>query len=78
MSKPIYCKRSHNPQGDICPRCETNKLHSKESSNALSRIDNETYVCSDCAKEEGLIIAGYTSKDSLTKEEAFKFKILWK
>ena len=69
----------NNLQGDICPRCETNKLHLKEFSNALSRIDNKTYICSDCAKEEGLIVAGYEpSKDSLIKEESFKFKILWK
>ena len=37
-----------------CPRCKTNDLHPVEVMNALSRHDNETYICSKCGMEEAM------------------------
>jgi len=37
-----------------CPRCKTEALHPELAMNALSRKDNETYVCSPCGREEAL------------------------
>lgn len=38
-----------------CPRCGEEKLRTdRPALNALSRADNETYVCSDCGLDEGL------------------------
>jgi len=36
----------------ICPRCKKNELHPTLAMNALSRLDNETYICSNCGTEE--------------------------
>tara|TARA_R110002051_G_scaffold240765_4_gene301184 strand:- start:550 stop:852 length:303 start_codon:yes stop_codon:yes gene_type:complete len=38
----------------ICPRCECNVLASDGAQNALSRKDNETYVCSPCGEDEAV------------------------
>ena len=38
----------------ICPRCLQKKLYAIEVKNALSRRDNETYICSDCGIAEAL------------------------
>ena len=42
----------------ICPRCTVNYIPNNEEPGAypgaLSRVDNETYICSDCGVEEGL------------------------
>jgi len=35
-----------------CPSCGENKLHPEEAMNALSRKDNETYICNDCGDQE--------------------------
>jgi len=37
-----------------CPRCEIEILHSELAFNALSRKDNETYVCSPCGRDEAM------------------------
>ena len=37
-----------------CPRCKVRDLHPDEVMNALSRKDNETYICSQCGTEEAL------------------------
>ena len=37
-----------------CPRCETEALHPELAMNALSRKDNETYVCSPCGRDEAM------------------------
>lgn len=37
-----------------CPRCGVNELKPKLASNALSRKDNKTYICSDCGIQEAL------------------------
>lgn len=37
-----------------CPRCRTNLLHPTPVRNALSRKDNETYICSDCGTDEAM------------------------
>lgn len=37
-----------------CPRCKEYKLNEEEVLNALSRKDNETYICSDCGVSEAL------------------------
>ena len=36
----------------ICPRCNKNELHPTLAMNALSRRDNETYICPSCGTEE--------------------------
>lgn len=36
----------------ICPRCKKNELDPVLAMNALSRLDNETYICSGCGSEE--------------------------
>ena len=35
-----------------CPRCKKNELHPIQSMNALSRVDNETYICVNCGSDE--------------------------
>lgn len=65
----------HEPKGEICPRCENEKLYSIKTRNAISRIDQETYICSKCAREEALINAGLeNSEESLLKELDFKLR----
>jgi len=39
-----------------CPRCGVNELKPKLASNALSRKDNKTYICSDCGMQEALYV----------------------
>lgn len=41
-------------QGELCTRCKTNRLDPEEVMNALSRKDNDTYICEDCGREEAL------------------------
>jgi superfamily II helicase len=36
----------------LCPACNVNELHEDEVMNALSRKDNDTYICNDCATKE--------------------------
>ena len=36
----------------ICPRCKKNELDPVLAMNVLSRLDNETYICSGCGSEE--------------------------
>jgi hypothetical protein len=38
----------------ICPICKEKKLHDDEVMNALSRKDNETYICNDCSMGEAM------------------------
>ena len=42
------------PLKAACPRCEQNTMHPKEEMNALSRRDNETYICSSCGMAEAM------------------------
>jgi len=37
-----------------CPRCEVEPLQTEQVMNALSRKDNQTYVCSPCGREEAM------------------------
>lgn len=38
---------------DTCPRCGDDTLRiDRPALNALSRVDNKTYVCSDCGTSE--------------------------
>lgn len=37
-----------------CPRCGKRKMHPDEASNALSRKDNETFICNDCGADEAI------------------------
>lgn len=39
----------------ICPRCGTGRMNEVEARNALSRKDNETYVCSSCGVDEAMV-----------------------
>ena len=38
----------------ICPRCGINALKPVEVHNALSRVDNKTFICSDCGMQEAV------------------------
>lgn len=42
----------------LCPTCKTNYLDKDEVMNALSRKDNQTYICSECATKEALAEMG--------------------
>jgi hypothetical protein len=35
-----------------CPRCLRNTFYEEEVMNALSRMDNESYICGDCGLYE--------------------------
>jgi transposase-like protein len=39
----------------ICPRCKRNVLQREQAFNALSRKDNQTYVCSPCGEDEAVL-----------------------
>ena len=38
--------------GKPCPRCRENELEREDVRNALSRRDNQTYICSPCGEAE--------------------------
>lgn len=63
-----------------CPRCGRNTLRTdRPAMNALSRTDNETYVCSECGTNEGLeaMAAGMAlhSKDAWRAPEAATLRV---
>jgi hypothetical protein len=41
-------------ENKICPRCNERTLNPVPALNALSRLDNHTYICPDCGLEEAL------------------------
>ena len=41
-----------------CPRCARNEMTDVLAGNALSRKDNETYVCSPCGTDEAILDFG--------------------
>lgn len=41
-----------------CPRCHKDTMADVLVHNALSRRDNETYICSGCGEEEAMLDAG--------------------
>lgn len=46
---------AENPTFAPCPRCGENTLRTdRPALNALSRADNETYVCSPCGTAEAM------------------------
>ena len=57
-----------------CPRCHLMTLREVEVQNALSRRDNDTYICSDCGTEEAFIDAGLMA--ATDNEYNFKMKLL--
>lgn len=49
--------QSYDPNAEYttCPRCGRDTLRTdRPALNALSRTDNETYVCSECGTDEAL------------------------
>jgi hypothetical protein len=38
----------------ICPRCGEGPMHPETAMNALSRRDNDTYICSPCGGREAM------------------------
>ena len=52
-----------------CPRCHQDTLREVEVENALSRRDNNTYICSGCGNEEAFIDAGWLA----TTDNEFNF-----
>jgi hypothetical protein len=56
----------------LCPRCKKVVLDPREAMNALSRRDNETYICSQCGTEEAMFdFLIHTTKE---KEKAWLAK----
>lgn len=54
MTDPAHDQKDHRFEGP-CPRCGggvPNDTHKGEYPGALSRLDNETYICSDCGTNE--------------------------
>ena len=50
MPEPV---EDPDAQFGICPRCGQNTLRlDRPALNALSRTDNDTYICSDCGQQE--------------------------
>jgi hypothetical protein len=49
-----------------CPRCKKNQLHPQMAMNALSRRDNETFICSPCGSVEAMedFILGFDGRHS--------------
>jgi hypothetical protein len=43
----------------LCPKCKKNELL-EEGANALSRRDNETEICNECATKEAFEDMGLT------------------
>lgn len=37
-----------------CPRCGQDSMHPRPAMNAVSRVDNETYVCRGCDTAEAM------------------------
>ena len=59
-----------------CPRCLMNNLKEILNTNALSRRDNKTYICSQCGTEEALIDAGLVKDDfQLGVDKVFTQKV---
>ena len=56
-----------------CPRCKKNTMRDEEAMNALSRRDNETYICSPCGTAEALIDGGFEEADKV--ETSFVSKV---
>jgi hypothetical protein len=49
----------------ICPRCQLTELEDELAQNALSRLDNDTYVCSPCGSDESILdVAGVGQRES--------------
>lgn len=40
---------------ELCPGCFEYKLHKDDSNNAISRMDNKTVICKECAVNEALL-----------------------
>jgi hypothetical protein len=49
----------------ICPRCQLTELEDERAGNALSRLDNDTYVCSPCGTDEAMLdVAGIGQRET--------------
>lgn len=60
-------------ENKICPRCKENYLEDLEVLNALSRRDNETYICSECGIDEAMEdYFGLTTKNTKWLKEVKK------
>lgn len=46
----------------ICPKCNKNKLQSLPNQNYLSMLDNKTFICLACARDEAFDQAGLPKK----------------
>ena len=44
-----------------CPRCG-GAMHPDEVRNALSRVDNQTYVCTSCGTDEAMFNFAYPGR----------------
>ncbi len=58
----------------ICPRCLEDTMKEPKVRNALSRRDNNTYICSNCGTEEALIDDGIVLKTKTVMEKENRIK----
>lgn len=54
-----------------CPRC-TRPMHDRMVRNALSRVDNKTYICNGCGRDEAMF-GHYNPKGTLTPLDQLVF-----
>lgn len=67
-----------NKEQNKCPRCRQATMRLNEVENALSRRDNETYICSACGNQEAFFDAGlyqYLDLTAWTNEKRFKMRL---
>lgn len=50
---------SENKESRVCPKCK--KVYTEPP--ALSRVDNETYICSECGLKEALADYGMSTAE---------------
>lgn len=63
-----FVEKLRNPF--LCPTCLTNELDVFDSHNAVSKIDDETFICKDCGLEEQYS-AAIGSPESLRRKERY-------
>lgn len=58
----------------ICPRCGIITLNPRKTHNALSRLDNKTYICSICGMQEAVesIFNNLTPKSEWALERRYQ------
>ena len=58
-----------------CPCCDKDSLNDEQVMNALSHIDNKTYICNDCGNKESLVNLDPSSVDQVDFDIYERFKM---